>query len=321
MKRNLHLFFFKITFIGKKYRFLCDKYVIFTQNSMISYEQTSKKIGIIATVSIHILLLILFILVAASSNNEEIPLEFGVAVNYGTSDEGFGTQQNYNTPSNNPNNETQKASTQTEVKTTEFVENKVVTPKTNTETSPVEKQSKADLLTSQDKEATPVPTEVKQERPSQTVEKQRTNPTTIITKGNTGGTEDGKSNQGGGNNNGNKEGTVGDMGKTNGDINADALLGNGGTGGGASLEMSGWVWDEKPVVNDKSAETGKIVFEIKIDDDGDVISVKNIYSTVSRSVANLYEKAIYDLTFSPTIDNGVKSSVTTGKIVFIIKSR
>jgi protein TonB len=292
---------------------------------MISYEKTSKKIGIVATVGIHILLFICLLLIAAS-HNEPIPLTFGVAVNYGTSDEGFGTQQNYNTPSNNPSTETQKATSKTEVKETQFIDNKIVTP--NNQTTPAvvtEKMSKADLLASQDKDAPPIATEVKQEKTTPTTDPsppQPPNPNTVITKGNTGGTEDGKSNKGGGNNNGNKESTVGDMGNPNGDINADALLGTGGTGnGGASFEMAGWVWDDKPIVNDKSAETGKIIFEIKIDNDGEVISVKNIYSTVSRSVANLYEKAVYKITFSPTIENGNRAAVTTGKIIFIIKSR
>jgi outer membrane biosynthesis protein TonB len=295
---------------------------------MNSYETQSRKIGLIATVSIHAVLLLLFIFVVASSPADPVQMEFGVAVNYGTSDEGFGDKQNYNLPSNNPSNATQKAASQDEEKT-QFTENKVVT---NPQTQ-VEKVTEADKqLTSDDKDSPPIVTQTVKETPKEIVKETRetvnpnpapqpVNATTVITKGSTGGTEDGNSKNGGGNNNGNKEGTVGDMGKTNGDINSDALLGNGGTGGGASLDMAGWVWDEKPEVNDKSSETGKIIFEIKIDDDGEVISVKNIYSTVSRSVTNLYEKAVYDLTFSTTSDTGIKSAVTTGKIVFVIKSR
>lgn len=298
---------------------------------MESYEQQSKKIGIIATISIHVVLLLFFIFAVATSPAEPPKLEFGVAVNFGTTEEGFGEQQNYNNPSTNPDNATQKSSIKEEIEKTQFVENKVVT---NSEPNKI---AKIDDLTSDDKDSPPITKEpvkdtqkevlkevsqdISQEKPKPITKPQPINSTTVLEKTTNAGTEDGNSKNGGGNNNGNKVGTVGDMGNPNGDIHADALLGNGGTGGGASLDMSGWVWDEKPVVNDKSAETGKIVFEIKIDDDGEVISVKNIYSTVSRSVANLYEKGVYDLTFSPTSDTGIKANVTTGKIVFIIKSR
>ncbi len=297
---------------------------------MKSYEKESQKIGLIATVGVHAILLLLCIFVVASSPAEPAKMEFGVAVNYGTSDEGFGAKQNYNLPSNNPDNATQKAASENENET-KFTENKVVT---NAQTQ-VEKTVEADKqLTSDDKDSPEIVSKTVKESPKEIVKEaketpnpnpspiqQPVNTATVITKGTNGGTEDGNSKNGGGNNNGNKEGTVGDMGKTNGDINSDALLGNGGIGGGASLDMSGWVWDEKPEVNDKSSETGKIIFEIKIDDDGEVISVKNIYSTVSRSVTNLYEKAVYDLTFSANSDTGIKAAVTTGKIVFVIKSR
>ncbi len=290
---------------------------------MNSYEQQSKKIGLIATITIHVALLLLFIFVVATSPTEPPKLEFGVAVNFGTSDEGFGEQQNYNSPSTNLSNATQKASIKEDIEKTQFVENKVIT------NSEPEKIAKTDDLTSDDKDSPAITKEpikdtkeeVLSEKPKLVTTPQPVNSTTVLEKPTNIGREDGNSKNGGGNNNGNKVGTVGDMGNPNGDIHADALLGNGGTGGGASLDMSGWVWDEKPVVNDKSAETGKIIFEIKIDDDGEVISVKNIYSTVSRSVANLYEKGVYDLTFSPTSDTGIKANVTTGKIVFIIKSR
>ncbi len=300
---------------------------------MTPYEQQSKKIGLIATISIHAVLLLLFIFVVATSPAEPPKLEFGVAVNFGTTEEGFGEQQNYNTPNTNPDNATQKASIKEDIEKTQFIENKVVT---NTETesiNKIDKIAKTDDLTSDDKDSPPITKEpvkdtkkevvkdVLQDKIKPITTPQPVNATTVLEKTTNAGTEDGNSKNGGGNNNGNKVGTVGDMGNPNGDIHADALLGNGGTGGGASLDMSGWVWDEKPVVNDKSAETGKIIFEIKIDDDGEVISVKNIYSTVSRSVANLYEKGVYDLTFSPTSDTGIKANVTTGKIVFIIKSR
>jgi protein TonB len=277
---------------------------------MHKYEKQSRQAGLVATVSLHAILLLLFLFVMATSPQENTNLEFGVAVNYGTDNEGYGKVQSYNPANDSQSKEVQKASSQQEVKQTQFAENKTVQPETQTD--------KVKELTTEDKESPAVAKEVAKE--AKNTQQPQIDNNATLNKGTTGGIEDGKSNKGGGNNNGNKEGTVGDMGKPNGDINADALLGNGGTGGGTSLEMSGWVWDEKPLVNDNSADTGKIIFEIKIDEDGEVISVKNIYSTVSRTVANLYEKAVYDLTFSPT-NEGMKPAVTVGKITFVITAK
>ncbi len=286
---------------------------------MQHYEKQSRRIGLWATVGIHSLLLLIFLLVAANTPEEEVKLEFGVAVNYGNSNEGFGTLQTYNSANNSTNKENQQAATKQEVTQTQFTDNKVIQQAQN---QVVNQEGKNNVLTTDDKESPAVVAkETSKVAVKETTKPEPTpNPQTTLAKGNTEGTDDSKVSQAGGNNNGNKEGTVGDMGKPNGDVNADALLGNGGMGGGTSLEMTGWVWDEKPIVTDNSADTGKIVFEIKIDEDGEVIAVKNIYSTVSRTVANLYEKAIYDLTFSPTTE-GIRPAVTIGKITFVIKAK
>lgn len=89
---------------------------------------------------------------------------------------------------------------------------------------------------------------------------------------------------------------------------------------GASLEMSGWKWDEKPDPNDKSKENGKIVFQITIDDEGEIINVKTIEKTVSPLVEQVYRDAVMELTFSPTVGSRSNASQSTGKISFIIKS-
>lgn len=95
-----------------------------------------------------------------------------------------------------------------------------------------------------------------------------------------------------------------------------------GTGNkGASLDLSGWMWDDKPNPNDQSTENGYIIFEIKVDDEGEIIAVKTLEKTVSPVVEQVYKESVRDLTFSRTADNSSAASISTGKITFIIQSK
>ena len=98
---------------------------------------------------------------------------------------------------------------------------------------------------------------------------------------------------------------------------------NGGSSAaeGAKLELSGWVWDQKPRPNDDSSENGRIVFEIKVDDTGFITAVKTLESTVTPSVERIYYNEVLSLTFSPTTDNSSLAPISTGKVTFIIRSR
>ncbi len=97
--------------------------------------------------------------------------------------------------------------------------------------------------------------------------------------------------------------------------------GTGGGSQGSTLDLSGWMWDERPNPDDRSAESGRIVFQISVDDIGEIISVKTIEKTVSPAVEKVYRDAVMELTFSPTGDNRSTAPVSTGKITFIIKSK
>ncbi|MFY0627371.1 MAG: hypothetical protein JXR07_13805 [Reichenbachiella sp.] len=90
---------------------------------------------------------------------------------------------------------------------------------------------------------------------------------------------------------------------------------------GASLDLSGWEWDFRPTPNDKSQESGKIVFQITVDDEGEIINVRTLEKTVSPLVEKSYRDAVMDLTFSPTADNRSTAPTSTGRITFIIQSK
>ena len=90
---------------------------------------------------------------------------------------------------------------------------------------------------------------------------------------------------------------------------------------GARLELAGWVWDAVPQPQDNTEESGKIVFEIKIDELGEVIAVKTLEKTVSPLVEKIYKESLIKLTFSKTADNTVDTPTSTGKVTFIIQAK
>lgn len=115
--------------------------------------------------------------------------------------------------------------------------------------------------------------------------------------------------------------TLGDSGDPKGKLDARALYGKPGGGDGASLQLAGWIWDFLPEPDDQSQENGRIVFEIVIDEQGELIAVKTIEKTVSPQVEKIYKSEVEKLTFSTTSDNTIPAPRSTGTITFIIRSR
>ncbi|MEQ9298097.1 MAG: hypothetical protein RIF33_06030 [Cyclobacteriaceae bacterium] len=121
-------------------------------------------------------------------------------------------------------------------------------------------------------------------------------------------------------NQGDQNDEVGDEGDPEGELDARALYGTPGAADGAALELSGWNWDYLPKPDDKSSESGRIVFEITIDDAGYIIGIKTLEKTVTPAVEKVYRDEVLQLTFSPTSDNSRPAPTSTGRITFIIKT-
>jgi hypothetical protein len=83
--------------------------------------------------------------------------------------------------------------------------------------------------------------------------------------------------------------------------------------------MTGWKWDEPPTPDDKSEATGKIVFEVKVDETGEIVGIKTLERTVDPSIVEKYKKAVEKLTFSKTRDNQNPAETSTGRITFVLK--
>lgn len=88
---------------------------------------------------------------------------------------------------------------------------------------------------------------------------------------------------------------------------------------GVLLELIGWAWDQTPDPHDNTNEIGKIIFQIVIDDMGEVISLKTLEKTVSPLVEKIYKEALMGLTFSKTLDNLVYTPTSTGRVTFVLR--
>ncbi|WP_337040650.1 hypothetical protein [Emticicia sp. 17c] len=128
----------------------------------------------------------------------------------------------------------------------------------------------------------------------------------------------------GGNNNGDgKKGEVGDKGDPRGTPDGNSLYGKPGKGGGSGASiggLSGWNKKKLSLPNDGSSETGKIVFQVTVDDTGDVVGIKVLEATVSPSVQNFYKNYIQNKLSSVLTPAGTPPPRASGTITINIQS-
>lgn len=300
-------------------------------SQVLTQQEIEKKNRIKAFIYTMIINSVLFFLFYTINiwSGEELKMEIpagGFAVNYGNTDEGGGDIQTYNQANDLKNSE---ESAPADKKPIEKIEAVKVKPR------------EATLLTSKVKS----PVKIEEKAPEKKVETSKIvkkevipveappkiDENALFKKKSTANGSRGTSSNPGGNSNGNDAGKIGDKGQLNGDINNSGIYsgskGNGGGsnngiggGNGMSVNLTGWKLASAPKVNDDSDETGIIRLSIKIDENGSIISLKIVETTLSASVAQKYKKAIEKLSFKPT-SAGERPEVSTGTIVFKINSK
>lgn len=311
-------------------------------------ESKNRRIAFFYTLLINGSLLLLFWFVTVWTAQENKPVELpagGFEINYGTSDFGSGKVQTHNKPSPLPEAVESKPEEKVEVKK-EIV--KKVKPVEVPKVKPVKAKAAPETPLISSTKTSPV--KVKDLPPPKVEPKPTTKPveaakpaakpvpeTPKVDEGalykrgkSTSNGTIGTASRPGGNSNGDDKSGIGDKGQKDGDINESAIYkgpkgngggsGNGSTGGNGSLNLTGWTWTSKPQVNDDSDETGIIRFSIKIDENGDIISLKVVEKTVSASVAEKYRKAIERVTFKPT-SSGERPATSSGSIIFRINPK
>lgn len=284
-------------------------------------DKKNKQAGIYVSVGSHIAVILLFIfLVAWRAPNPPLP-EFGIELNFGTSDQGTGDVQPETTPAEAEEEEDALPDTPEEV-AEETIEETIENVEEITEaTDAVEDE----IVTEQEKEA---PVKEPEKKPEEVkpniIEEKKEEPTAPKVlypgkKDGAAGTEgDAKTTADA--NQGDKTDVQGDQGDKEGDLDARALYGKPGGGAGGVLEMAGWMWDNEPDPKETTSQSGKIVFDIVIDEQGNVTSVTIDTYTVTAGLVKVYQAEVERLTFSPTT-SGAPPPRSKGKITFIIKEK
>lgn len=289
-------------------------------------EKKNSRIALATSIGVHGLLLLAFLFVVAwRAPNPPLP-EFGIELNFGTDDVGTGVEQPTepagSTQPSQDEVEQAKSDQQQEEEKPQLEESK---PQ---ESKPIEQplvtKQESPVTLKEEKKVDPKPVEKPKEKEQKEVVKTESKPKETVTedKSATKTTADKTTTD-------NKEGKpvshgddankTGDKGDPKGKIDADALYGKqGGGGGGAGLELAGWNWDFIPKPNVPNNETGRVVFEIKVDDAGEIISIKTIERSVSLEAETICRKEIEKLTFSKTGTN--VPPISSGRITFVIRS-
>lgn len=294
---------------------------------MSEQEKKNKRTGMIVSGGIHAALLILFFFILAWRAPNPPHPEYGIEINFGLDNVGSGETPQPTPPNNNKTVEDAKP----EPKAAEEVveEEKVIEEIPVVTPPPVREVVEAKAIESPDVEEKqpekpvkeqPKPVkEVVKPTPEATVEK-KTSEKVSATDGADG--KAGESKEAAASNDGDNKDKVGDKGDPKGSLDSRALYGTpGGGDGGSSLSMTGWTWDFKPNPKESSNETGRIIFEVKIDDYGDILTIKTLESTVSPSVERVYRQEVQKLTFSKLSSNATPAPTSTGTITFVITSR
>jgi periplasmic protein TonB len=299
-------------------------------------EKKNKRTALLYTTIIQVVLfVVLFFIVAWRAPDPPLP-EYGIVLNFGTDDQGSGDIQPETPVGNEGQQEEEPEESKPKVQEeTPKVEEKETKP---VESKPVEQQvvSKVEspvVVKEKNEEVKPVEkpaekpeekkVEPKVEEKPPVEEKPKVNPEAVYKPNAQQSTSDNKTSDnkaGKPGNHGDDPGKTGDKGNPEGSLDAKALYGKpGGGAGGSSLELSGWIWDDKPNPNVPNNESGRLVFEIKVDSNGDIVSIKTLERSVSTETEQICRRSVEKLTFSKTGSN--VPEISTGKITFLVRAK
>jgi len=261
-------------------------------------EDKNKYKGIAGTVLFHGLLLVLFLFFGFRTPLP-LPAEQGIAINFGTSDEGMGDVQPDQPADNQVNNDQPAASnaaassSSEKAAVTQEVED---APAVKPVTKPADRPKPVTEPTK--------PTETPVEDP-----KPKVNPRALYPgsgSGSSGGSQG-------------ETGKPGDQGKVDGskDTNKQGDGSTGGLTGDPAYSMEGRTLTQKPTISDQSQTEGKVVVTVTVNSRGEVISAKAGARGTTLSNATIQKKcedAALKARFSPS-----DKEEQTGTITFIFK--
>ncbi|CCH01173.1 hypothetical protein FAES_3164 [Fibrella aestuarina BUZ 2] len=287
-----------------------------------------------------VLLIVLFLVTISSTMPNPPPVQF-VEVNFGTSDIGSGSVQTYNKPNPSPRAENVKKSEDRpnpKVTTTPRVERTPVAPVPKIEEAkPSKTIAEKPVIASRTESPVSVPEKAESRRtkataPDPTPAPPRAEPAkkvetvdpSALYKRSSGGAgsngTNGRADGVGGNNNGDNRSGVGDKGNPEGNINAKEFYGKpGGAKSGVALNVSGWAFGSNRLDKDDSDENGKIIYQIKVDSDGNIVSARPLQQTVSPSVESFYRRQVMRFKLRPK-GSVTPSDLATGTLTISISA-
>lgn len=285
-----------------------------------SEEKKNKRIAAVSTALLNGLLLVTLLFVAAWKAPNPPHPEYGIELNFGLDTQGGGEVQPLEPVGDSAPSEETTTSEETPQ------EQNTTPPETSNdqqqiiskEDSPitVKEEKKKEVVTEPKQEVKKA--EVTKETPKEETPKEDTK-TVYKPKSETSSTNN-TDKQGSGKSQGDDAGKIGDKGNPEGSLDAKALYGKqgGGAGGAPSLQLDGWNWEAVPKPNVANNESGRLVFEIKVDENGEIISIKTLERSVSLSAEKICRAEVEKLTFSRTGSN--VPTVSTGRITFVVRS-
>jgi protein TonB len=286
-------------------------------------EKKNKRIAAASTIGLHGLLLVFFFFVVGwRAPDPPYGSMEGFVINLGFDEQGSGDIQPV-VPIGSEQEEAKSEETQVETPQQEEKATEI-----EPEPKPVEEQLTAndetavaikDIKKEEKKEDKPVkPEDNPKDKTDQKVTTKEAEKPLAVYKPDATKKADGKTGQPGGE--GDDVNKKGDKGQPDGQLGPGAYKGKaGGGGGGSSLNIDGWLWDEVPKVSPPGSESsGRVVFEIKVNAEGEIISIKTLERSLSLEMENICRREIEKLTFSKTGTN--VPSVSTGKITFVVLS-
>ncbi|HAI77076.1 MAG TPA: hypothetical protein DCM08_12595 [Microscillaceae bacterium] len=85
-----------------------------------------------------------------------------------------------------------------------------------------------------------------------------------------------------------------------------------------SLDLIYWDWESPPDIKDNSQESGIVAFDFVVDENGRVIDLTPVKSTITQGLLKFYEKQVYKLKFFWT-NRSKTAQNTKGRILFKIR--
>jgi len=262
-------------------------------------EDKNKYKGIAGTVLFHGMLLVLFLFFGFRTPLP-LPAEQGIAINFGTSDDGMGdVQPDQAADSQEQNDEPAASNTSSSTSSEQNAATQDVeeAPAVRPVTKPSERPKTVTESTK--------PTETPVEDP-----KPKINERALFRPGMGSGSSGGSQGE---------TGKPGDQGKVNGskDTNKQGDGSTGGFTGNPAYSMEGRTITQKPTISDQSQTEGNVVVTVKVNSRGEVISAKAGArgTTLSNSsIQKKCEEAALKARFSPS-----EREEQTGTITFIFK--